>query len=671
MEVEDFDVRLEVVGRRGDERDALCPAHNDTARSLSYAPGKNGGVVVKCHAGCEPSAIVQAMGLTLADLMPKARVVAQYDYVRLDGTVAYSVQRWVPKSFRCVPKLPPPAERILYQQSAIAWARTQGVPVYLVEGEKDADRLCALSIPATCNVGGAGKWLDVYSEQLAGVHVIVVADNDGPGRRHARTVGTALRQQALSVKLVVPSRGKDVSELLDAGLGLDALVPLPDAEEVASSRADKVAPVDIRWAWRDHFALGKLSLIEGDPGDGKSLLTVDLAARWSNGSPMPDGSTYDGPYVVILVSAEDDPADTIVPRLLAAGARLEHVYLITHGLTPDVPFDFETGLPGVEALALEVRARIIIFDPLTAFLADTVDSHSDHSVRRALQPLRGLAERTEASVSAVRHLNKGGAGTKAIYRGGGSIAFTGAARSTFLVATDPGDPDVRILACVKSNLARKPPSLRYSIETTAGGVPYVTWRGAVELDAQAVLDGPVKEATANDDELASKRRQRRYEIEFLADILSGGPMAWRDIVAVGKTEGFQEHGLRYARSDIGLQKIFGTAGNRDVTWALPATAVDVQTAPEDQAPVVPLSQKGSSGSPRTKAPENPSYGQVGDEPAPVGPDGTTDADRDYDLDQMPLRCTICYTGERVERYYRPYWVVRCREHDPRKMEPQL
>jgi putative DNA primase/helicase len=676
MDITELDRLLRVTGTRGDERDAYCPAHDDRERSLTYAPGTMGGIVVKCHRGCEPGEIMHALNLTMADLMPKARVVAQYDYQRLDGTIVYSVQRWSPKSFRCVPKLPPPGERILYQQKAIWWARESGSPLYIVEGEKDADRLCGLQIPATCNCGGAGKWLPGYSEQLAGCHVVIVADNDMPGRRHARTVAKAIDGHALSVRLLMSPVGKDVSDLLDAGRGLDALIPLPSAEPVGSHRADTVTRTSVRWAWPEHFALGKLSLIEGDPGDGKSLLTLDLAARWSVGAPMPDGSPSGGPGAVILISAEDDASDTIVPRLSAAGADLRMIYLITHGQTPDLPFEFESGLSSVEELARDIGAIAILIDPLMAFLGDSVDSHSDHSVRRALQPLRGLAERSRSAVAAVRHLNKSAGGLKAIYRGGGSIAFTGAARTTFLVATDPDDREARLLACVKNNLARKPPTLRFTVETNAEGVPFIAWRGSAELDAQGALDGPMREPTEAAQARQQKRTQRTYEIEFLMDALADGPRTWAEIVEDGKSEGFNEHGLRNARSDIGLKKLHGSVGAREVRWTLPRTFQDHDDVAHSDMAETPFDRLPGENEGLVTVPNGSANGQTGEastEALPAASEvapAVADAERDAALDRMPLRCMVCYTPEGCERYYRPHWLIRCREHNPLREESE-
>lgn len=653
MDLDDVCARLENVKILPSGRSARCPAHADRISSLMVNEGRDGGVVMKCHAGCPIEAVVGAIGLTMADLMGTPRHVATYQYVDLAGVVAYEVHRWAnPKTFRCVPGLPPPAERILYQLSAVDFARTTGASLYVPEGEKDVDRLISLGIPATCNVGGAGAWLPHYGESLAGCHLVVVADNNVPGRAHARFVAAACLPHAASVSLVHPRHGTDISELFDAGYGLDALDPLPTAEETISYRASAVTTRSVRWGWQGYLPAGKLSIVEGDPGDGKSILTVDLAARWSTGAPMPDGSNGYGPHPVILVSAEDDMADTIVPRLIAAGADLANVELFTHGATIDEPFEFATCLALVEQRAMAIGAGWIMFDPLSAFLSERTDSHNDASVRRALQPLKGLAERTMAGVTVVRHLNKG-SGLKAIYRGGGSIGFTGAARVTFVVGALAEDPDLRGFACVKSNLARKPPALKYAIQVTPEGVPYLQWRGPLNLDAQSILDGPVKESYTSE-ENASKRLVREYERGFLSDVLAGGPMTWSDIVEMGKQEGFNEIGLRRARADMGLRKSIGPGGAKDVSWHLREDAQSSDDSPSARllsgySPIA-LGGKNAEQTSRREQVAEPA------EPAEI--------DKDQALGALPLKCQTCGTEDKVNRYYFPYYVVRCRSHNP-------
>lgn len=586
MELEKLLDQLDGVRKMPGGYAARCPAHDDHVASLSVNEAKNGGVVMFCHAGCHIDAVLDRLGLSMGDLAGKPHVVASYEYRRPDGSIAYTVDRWAnPKTFRVRGHLPAPAERVLYQAPAIAWARSTGAVVNVVEGEKDADRLVIEGHVATTNVSGAGSWLPHYGPQLAGCHVVIWADNDAPGRLHARAVAESVRPHAASVAMVVPRHGKDVSDLLDAGYTLADADPLPETDDLAAYVASGVRTRRVNWAWAGVIPFGKLVMIEGDPGDGKSILTVDLAARWTTGASMPDGSPGGAPFPVCMVSAEDDMEDTIVPRLTAAGADLGKVWLYPHGSSAELPFEFASDLPALERKIVEVGAKAVVFDPLPAFLASGVDTNNDMSVRKALYPLRALAARTGAAVIVVRHLNKGGSGSKAVYRGNGSIAFTGAARCAYLVAADPDDPAGRLFACVKTNISRKPPTLRYTIEVGHDEVPYLAWHGVADLSAQDALDGARHESTESEAE-NGRRKVREYAIAFLRDLLANGPRTWPEIVAAGREDGYTEHPLRLARAEAGLIKVIGSAGTRSITWALPE-ATEPEGVSDPAAPDVP------------------------------------------------------------------------------------
>ncbi|MEJ7872821.1 MAG: AAA family ATPase, partial [Rubrobacteraceae bacterium] len=239
-----------------------------------------------------------------------------------------------------------------------------------------------------------------------------------------------------------------------------------------------VKPERVRWLWDGRIVLGKLNLVDGDPGTGKSAATTDLAARVSVGKPWPDGSECRAGGVVLL-SAEDGLADTIRPRFDAAGGDPSKAVAVS--TVPDaegnerqiaIPDD----LPTIEAAIERVGALLVVVDPLMAFLPGDVNSHRDQDIRRALAPLARLAERTGAAVVVVRHLNKG-VGGNALYRGGGSIGIVGAARSGLLIAKHPEDESRRVLASIKSNLAAPAPSLVFELASTETGAVRVDWKG--------------------------------------------------------------------------------------------------------------------------------------------------------------------------------------------------
>lgn len=344
-------------------------------------------------------------------------------------------------------------------------------------------------------------------------------------------------------------------------------------EDVTLLRLSDVQPEPVRWLWPGRIPLGKLTILDGDPGLGKSLLTIDLAARISTGDPMPDGtqSDYDGSAGVVLLTAEDDPADTIRPRLDAAGADCSHIVLLQSirevTTLPDGTVRDRTRLPNLGDIAAlekaiaEVEAKLIIVDPVMAYTAGA-DTHVDSEVRSVLSRLAELAQRTGVAILAVRHLNKAG-GSNPLYRGGGSIGFIASARSGLLVAPDPDDMEGkrRILAATKSNLAELPPSLAYTIEAPTGAAK-ITWLGMSELTAKSLLAAPSdgEEKTALDEAK-----------DFLRDLLSDGPVEAKQVKAEARDAGIAERTLARAKQLLAVQAVksgFGDTGRW--VWCLPS-----------------------------------------------------------------------------------------------------
>jgi RecA-family ATPase len=204
--------------------------------------------------------------------------------------------------------------------------------------------------------------------------------------------------------------------------------PTQDSTPHPLSKFSDVRPRPAAWLWRNWLPLGKLAILDGDPGLGKSTLLFDLAARVSNNGVMPDGSAGASGNVIIL-NAEDDPAETIGPRLAAAGANPERVFHLGEinagNRCRQVQIPDDTPLLG--RLIAEQGARLLIVDPLLAFLAGA-DANCDQHIRRVLQQISALAQQHTCAVICVRHLNKG-ASPKAVYRGSGSIGVIGHART--------------------------------------------------------------------------------------------------------------------------------------------------------------------------------------------------------------------------------------------------
>ena len=314
---------------------------------------------------------------------------------------------------------------------------------------------------------------------------------------------------------------------------------------VAGVMASEIQIERVEWAWKARLPLGKVTVIDGDPGLGKSALTLDIAARVSTGNPMPDG-THGAEGGVLVMNAEDGEADTIVPRLAAMRANLNRVRILktisdpAGERQPEIPADLGT----IERAALSVDARLVIIDPLMAFLSGATNSFRDQDVRRALAPLATMAERIRAAVLIVRHLNKMPDGNP-LYRGGGSIGIIGAARSGLLVARDPDDEtgERRVLAVTKTNLGPCPTSLSYFIKSEAESIR-VQWCGESKHQAGGLLAVP--------DETES-RGAVEEAVEFLKSFLADGPVAATEVRRNAKSAGLSKRTIDRAKKLVAVR----------------------------------------------------------------------------------------------------------------------
>ena len=265
-------------------------------------------------------------------------------------------------------------------------------------------------------------------------------------------------------------------------------------------------------------------MLDGDPGLGKSFLTLDLCARLSTGRPMPDGSLGPGLGNALILNAEDSEQDTIRPRLMALGGDLDRIFVLRCGEDPGELLRLPAHTAMLEEALRQTQARLVVLDPIIAFLDRSVCYQSDQSVRTALQPLSALAHKAACVMILVRHLNKK-LGGRSLYRGGGSIGFLGACRSGWLVGIDPAQPGQRLLAQVKNSLGPPQSSLVYALEGEAGAPPRLNWRGTSPLSADELLAGVAE----------GGRRRRPHEVaaDFLAEFLGEKPRTSREILGGG------------------------------------------------------------------------------------------------------------------------------------------
>jgi hypothetical protein len=322
-----------------------------------------------------------------------------------------------------------------------------------------------------------------------------------------------------------------------------------------------IAPETVRWVWDGRIPIGGLTALIGDPGEGKSTVSLAITTAVTLGVPLPGETGRRDPADVLLLSAEDSPSHTIRPRLEAMGADLRRVHILDGVRRPDgqiVPIHLAD--PGHRAQLREameaIRPRMVIIDPVTAYLADT-DTHRDADVRTVLAPLADLAAEYDCAIVYVMHLRKGSA-DRAIYRAGGSIAFIGAARSALLVGRDPDDPSRRAVAHIKSNLSPLAPTVGFDI---VGGRFW--WVGEVDLTADRML------APAAGEE---ERTALAEAVEWLREYLAEGPRPAPEVYRDGRRAGHAERTIRRAAAAAKIKKNREGFGRGSVvTWSLPHT----------------------------------------------------------------------------------------------------
>jgi RecA-family ATPase len=323
-------------------------------------------------------------------------------------------------------------------------------------------------------------------------------------------------------------------------------------------RLADVGAESVEWIWPSRIARGKLALLIGEAGEGKSYVTHDLSARLTRAMAWPDGGRAPVGVVVILAH-EDGIADTVRPRVDRQGGDAGRVYLL-RGVRVEGherAFSFERDLVALEQALVQTRAIALVVDPISAYLGSR-DSYKDSEIRGILAPLAELAERHRVAVIAILHLTKA-AQRKVLLRAQGSVAFVAQARTVLAVAEDREMPGRRLLVSVKNNLGPMAPALAFRI-SEAG----LAWdEGTVTGTAEKLL--AVDEATTRSDQ-----RERDEAVTFLRDLLGAGAMQSRQIMADAKANGISQRTLWRAKSELGIiaERAKGQTGAW--YWMLPA-----------------------------------------------------------------------------------------------------
>jgi len=472
----------------------------------------------------------------------------------------------------------------LYRLQALQEAPDDAT-VWVVEGESCADALTTAGVLATTS-GGASSADSADWTPLQCRTVRIWPDHDEPGFKYAKAVADRLRVLGCEVGIIATdgwgmAQGDDcVDFFAKFPSAADPVyletMPLverePEPPLIRITSADTIVARPIRWLWPGWLARGKLHILAGAPGSGKTTLALSLAASLSRAGRWPDG--LHAPVGNILVwSGEDDPADTLVPRLRAAGADLSRVFFVGDALTDGEPRPFD---PAIDLAALEWEAGkigdvgLMICDPVVSAVAG--DSHKNTEVRRALQPIVNLAAKLDVAVLGISHFSKGTAGRDPLERVTGSIAFGALAR--LVLVTAKSEDGGRLLARAKSNIGPDGGGFGYSLEQVhADGLEAsrVVWGEPLEGSAKQLLGDAEMVGDSPRDDAA----------EWLTDMLSGAEVAVPELRKQATAAGFSWRTIERAKSDLGVvsERISqGSAGSGRWYWRLPSKTATGKTA---------------------------------------------------------------------------------------------
>ena len=297
-------------------------------------------------------------------------------------------------------------------------------------------------------------------------------------------------------------------------------------------KMSEVQSQEVSWLWYPFIPYGKLTIIQGDPGDGKTTLVLNIAAWLSKGEGLDSEMKLSEPVNVIYQSAEDGLADTVKPRLELAGADCERILVID---------EKEKSLSMVderlEKAIVQTKARMLILDPIQAYLGGGMDMNRANEARDMTKKLGALAEKHQCAIVLIGHMNKA-AGNKAAYRGMGSIDFFAVARSVLLVGRVEGEPNIRAVVQIKNNLAAFGHPKAFALSEDG-----FQWLGDYEITADEVLGGIVPKA--------NKMEQAKRLLRELA--LTTDAIQSNEIFDMADEQGISKRTLENAKRELGIR----------------------------------------------------------------------------------------------------------------------
>lgn len=288
----------------------------------------------------------------------------------------------------------------------------------------------------------------------------------------------------------------------------------------------------VEWLLYPFIPYGKITIIQGDPGEGKTTLVLQIIARLTKGESIIDeGAKL--PVSVIYQTAEDGLGDTIKPRLVAANADCSKVLVIDDKDTPLTMLDMR-----LEKAICETGARLVVLDPIQGFLGADVDMHRANEIRPVMKHIAELAEKYRCAIVLIGHMNKCSMG-KSAYRGLGSIDFQAAARSVLIVGRIKDEPDVRVICQVKSSLAPEAKPIAFRLSEDSG----FEWIGEYDINDDDLLSG------------TAKGTKQKAAMDFLENLLADGKMQQTKIAELADEKGISNKTLRNAKKALGIEAV--------------------------------------------------------------------------------------------------------------------
>lgn len=471
---------------------------------MSITEGEDGKVLWHCMAGCPQEALTAILSPSggKREGWDASKAEAVYDYVDEQGSLLFQVCRMAGKEFPARHRNADGdwqwnltgVRRVPYNLPGLIQAVKDGKWIVIVEGEKDADAGNASTGDDyffTCNPGGAGKWRQEYTKFFAKARVIIWTDNDGPGYSHARRVRKSLASVVTELHVVQALDGKDAYDHLvknELPITLVVAIDLPEEDEV---RLSEIESKSVDWHLKPFVQVGAFHLLAGDGGIGKGSWLAHLTALVTTGRT----EHSDEPQNVLIIASEDSTEIDLRPRVLAAGGDPSRVFVLQKHLL--LPRDIEYLEEKIEQQRNGAATGVVVIDPIANHIGGA-SGDDESSVRKAINELNFVAERTGCAIFGVRHITKSDSvGVKSVL---GSVAWVNSPRVILMLerlSSGSYDTGSRVLKVVKSNRGQKGAQKHYTL--TGVQVPGVTSDVPLIVpDGATVSEPSEKELVAND-----------------------------------------------------------------------------------------------------------------------------------------------------------------------------